>query len=280
VGDLRVAYETLDARILVTDSLTYCDERVTTHDVVVAGSFAGVLAFALAYERGVRALIAHAAGVGKDAAGVSGLADADRRGLPAAAVETMSARIGDGESVWSDGVIGHANDRARARGVTIGMPAAAAARRLLAAAPGTVVRGLVSRAPTVALEAAAGRVVLMGSTSFVTRANEADVICAGSHGGRVNALPLLATPPRGAIVYDGGMARDQSGIGGLALLDDSGIAAAAVASASARIGDTRSAWETGVLSAVNRTAARAGVAVGMTVRDAATRMLAARAPSR
>lgn len=78
------------------------------------------------------------------------------------------------------------------------------------------------------LVTATGRVVLMGSTSFVTRTNEAD----------------------------------------------------AVASASARIGDPASAWETGVLSAVNRTAAKAGAAVGMTVRDAAARMLTARSPSR
>ena len=242
-------------------------------DVVVAGSFAGAAAFPLAYEFGVRALIAHAAGVGKEAAGISGLADAEARGLPAAAVETMSARIGDGESVWGDGVIAFANTQAAALGVAIGMPAASAARRLLAAPEGVAWPRTMDRTQTVALETPAGRVMLMVSTSFVTPANAHDILCTGSHGGRVNALPLLATPPRGAVMFDGGMSRDNAGIGGLALLDNPGIPAMAVAAASARIGDARSAWETGVLSAVNGAAERRGLAVGMTVREAARRLL-------
>lgn len=257
----------------MTDSLTYCDARVSGRDVVVAGSFAGAAAFTLAYEYGVRALIAHAAGPGKDAAGVSGLADAERRGLPAAAVETMSARIGDGDSLWADGIIAYANDAARALGVAIGMPAAAAARRLLKARPGVPVPGAVDRTQTVALETASGRVMLTMSTSFVTAENQPDVVCTGSHGGRVNALPILAHPPRGVVLHDGGMSRDHAGVAGLALLDDAGIAAMAVASASARIGDPRSAWDTGVLSAANRAAERRGVSVGMTVKAAAGRLL-------
>ncbi|HYE93241.1 MAG TPA: hypothetical protein VEA38_19580, partial [Terriglobales bacterium] len=153
------------------------------------------------------------------------------------------------------------------------MPAASAARRLLAAPEGVAWPRTMDRTQTVALETPAGRVMLMVSTSFVTPANAHDILCTGSHGGRVNALPLLATPPRGAVMFDGGMSRDNAGIGGLALLDDPGIPAMAVAAASARIGDARSAWETGVLSAMNGAAARRGLAVGMTVREAARRLL-------
>ena len=273
MGELRTRFETSHARILVTDSLTFCDARVSGRDVVVAGSFAGAAAFALAYEHGVRGLIAHAAGVGKDAAGISGLPDAERRGVSAAAVETMSARIGDGDSVWDDGVIAFANAPAQALGVATGMAASAAARCLVAAPVGTAVPGAVDRTQRVALDTPAGRVMLMTSTSFLTSDNVRDVVCAGSHGGRVNAAPVLACPPRGLFVYDGGMARDGSGISALAMLDRAGIPTLAVASASARIGDPASAWETGVLSAVNRTAERAGVTVGMTVRDAAERLL-------
>ena len=97
---MRIAVASGLARIVVLDSLTHCDARVTTRDVVVAGSFAGALAFGFALERGVRGLIAHAAGVGRDGAGISGLPVADRLGVPAAAVETGSARLGDGWSVW------------------------------------------------------------------------------------------------------------------------------------------------------------------------------------
>ena len=177
---LRVAVSDSTGRVLVTDSLTYCDASVTTRDVIVAGSFAGAPAFGLAYEHGVRAIVAHAAGVGKDGAGISGLADAERRGIPAAAVETMSARIGDGDSLWTDGVMAHVNPAARALGVVVGMPSAAAARRMLQAPPGTAVPNVVDRTQRVGLETPSGRAMLMMSTSFVTAANARDVVCAGT----------------------------------------------------------------------------------------------------
>src|SRR5881628_3531064 len=111
----------MSARIVVLDSVTQCQGRVQLGDVVVAGSFAGALSLGLALPFGIRALIAHAAGVGKDEAGISALTAADGLGLPVAAVETMSARIGDGPSVHDEGVISHASAAARALGVEIGM---------------------------------------------------------------------------------------------------------------------------------------------------------------
>src|SRR5207245_2664783 len=147
----------MSARIVVLDSVTQCQGRVQLGDVVVAGSFAGALSLGLALPFGIRALIAHAAGVGKDEAGIS------------------------------------------------------------------------------ALPAAAG--------------NARDVLCAGSHGGRVNVDALLRiVKPRGVIASDGGMAKDRSGASGLAMLDDAGVAGATVSAWSARIGDARSSWGDGVIS--------------------------------
>ncbi len=111
---------------------------------------------------------------------------------------------------------------------------------------------LVDRSQRIVRESGGGRVVLMGSTSFATSANRQDVLCVGSHGGRVNALPLLAVCPRGVIFNDGGLARDRSGVGALRILDEAGVAAAAVDTMTARIGDPLSTWEAGVLSAVNQ----------------------------
>jgi hypothetical protein len=275
-GELRIAHDGADGRIVVVDSVTHCDARVGAADVVVAGSFAGAISLAFVLERGARALIAHEAGPGKDGAGVAGLAAAERIGVPAAAVATMSARLGDGASVLADGVIAHANAPARALGVANGMPAGAAARLLLAApAGGHVETGVIDRGQHVVLETPRGRVVLVGSTSFATAANHRDVICAGSHGGRVNTRPLLAVKPRGAITNDGGMARDGSGADGLAVLDAVEVAGATVDARSARIGDPASLWETGVISALNASAARAGVRPGQAAREAARLMLGA-----
>ena len=271
---MRIAAVAGPDRIVVLDSLTHCDARVTTRDVVVAGSFAGALAFGFALERGVRGLVAHAAGVGRDGAGISGLPLADGLGVPAAAVDTRSARLGDGWSVWSEGVVAHVNTRAAALGVAATQPAAVAARAMLAAPPGVAPSvPLVDRRPRVVAAFDGGRVVLVESMSFAGEEHRGDVLCAGSHGGRVNVERLLSVRPRGAIFNDGGGARDASGVSGLAALDEVGVPAACVAAMSARIGDPASTYADGVVSAVNQTARRAGVEVGQPAADAARRML-------
>ncbi|HEU5323760.1 MAG TPA: hypothetical protein VFX28_23360 [Methylomirabilota bacterium] len=275
---LRVVHEEGGRRVLVTDSLTACDATVTGH-VVVGGSFAGSLALAFALERGARGVVAHEAGVGRDGAGISGLPLADRHGVAAAAVATLSARLGDGDSVLADGIVSHANATARALGVAPGMAVRAAARAMLAAEPrGPAPAALVDRTARVVAQSPAGRVVLVASMGFATAAHRGDVLCAGSHGGRVNATSLLAIRPRGALFNDGGLARDRSGVSGLAPLAAAGVPAAAVDAWTARIGDPLSTWADGVVSVVNEGAARAGVRVGDAARTAALRMLEAVEP--
>ncbi len=280
-GDLTVVHDEPRGRIVVTDSLTFCDARLGGRDVLVAGSFAGRVAFAFALSFGVRALIAHEAGLGKDAAGVSGLAAADSFGIPGAAVRTMSARLGEGASVFEEGIIGHANGAATALGVRPGMAAREAARLLLdtPAARGAPVPDLVDRSRTTAVETTDGRIVLLGSLSFADGSNRRDVLCAGSHGGRVNARSLLAiVRPRGALVFDGGMAKDRSGISGLALLDEAGVPAAAVDVMSARIGDPASLYETGIISAAGAAARARGVALGQAASASARLLLEGAGP--
>jgi hypothetical protein len=84
---------------------------------------------------------------------------------------------------------------------------------------------------------------------------------------------VVRVRPRGALLYDGGVARDRSGVSGLSVLDAAGIAAAAVGADSARIGDPASLWETGVVSACNLAAEARGVRIGQPAREAARAML-------
>jgi hypothetical protein len=69
----------------------------------------------------VVAAVFNDAGVGKDRAAISRLPALDRRGIAAATVSSDSARIGDGRSVWEDGVLSHVNQTADAMGVKPGM---------------------------------------------------------------------------------------------------------------------------------------------------------------
>lgn len=187
----------------------------------------------------------------------------------------MSARLGDGVSVYEEGIISHVNEIALALGVRIGMRAQQAASLFLEApARGALPAvSLVDRRQQVILESTRGRVVLIGSMSFADVTNRRDVLCAGSHGGRVNAINLLSVCPRGAIFNDGGTAKDRSGISGLPVLDEKEIPAAAVDAMSARIGDPRDTYETGIVSTSNEAAKARGVRLGQPAQKAARLML-------
>ncbi len=61
------------------------------------------------------------AGIGIDDAGISRLPALDGRNIPAATVSADSARIGDAQSIYDDGVISRVNAAAAALGVTPGI---------------------------------------------------------------------------------------------------------------------------------------------------------------
>ncbi len=86
---------------------------------------------------GVRAALFNDAGIGRDDAGVAGLAYLEPLGIAAAAVDHRSARIGDGADTLACGVVTRVNALAADCGVVAGMTAAEAAGRLRAA-PGRV----------------------------------------------------------------------------------------------------------------------------------------------
>ena len=75
------------------------------------------------------------AGIGADQAGLSRLPALDARGVPAATVSAQSARIGDARSLYEDGVISRANDRAAALGAAPGITTKAFAARIIASLP-------------------------------------------------------------------------------------------------------------------------------------------------
>lgn len=104
--------------------------------MLVAGSHGGIVAAYLGAKAGAHALILNDAGVGKDRAGIAGLAWLEAIGMAAAAVDCMSARIGDGADMLAHGVISYANSYAAACGIVAGQSCRDAAERLrIAPAP-------------------------------------------------------------------------------------------------------------------------------------------------
>tara|TARA_B100000614_G_scaffold36357_2_gene28673 strand:- start:1731 stop:2561 length:831 start_codon:yes stop_codon:yes gene_type:complete len=109
-------------KIVLMDSISLVTDK-DKEKIVVSGSHGGMLGkdpkTAMKYD--AFAGFFHDAGVGKNGAGVTRLMPLNERGIIAATVDGMSARIGDGDSVYNDGVISHFNSEADKVGCKVGM---------------------------------------------------------------------------------------------------------------------------------------------------------------
>ncbi|MDP2065941.1 MAG: hypothetical protein Q8K38_08240 [Burkholderiaceae bacterium] len=102
--------------------------------IAISGSHGGVSSARFALAARPLLSVFNDAGIGKDGAGLAGLALLQARGLAACAVAHTSARIGDAASTLNDGIISHANAAALAMGVRPGL-ACSAATALSCSAP-------------------------------------------------------------------------------------------------------------------------------------------------
>jgi len=95
------------------------------------------------------------------------------------------------------------------------------------------------------------------------------VVIGGSHAAVYAAYMSAKSGCRAAIHHDAGLGKEEAGVAGLVYADRLGMAMAAVATASARIGDGQDLQARGVISRANALAAACGVAPGMGCREAA-----------
>jgi hypothetical protein len=251
--------------VVTADSVTRLD---ASHrgNVLIGGSHGGVIAGYLAATAGVRAVVLSDAGVGKDEAGISALPYLAAIGMAAATVGHVSARIADGVDQLARGVVSHVNEIAAGLGVAPGQACAEAAERMRAAPMPRQAPPAYEEARFI-LRPQAPVVAGMDSVSLVKSEDAGRVIVAGSHGALLGGRPdtALKVDVLAVVFNDAGGGIDGAGVRRLPVLDERGIAAAAVDCASARIGDARSMWDTGVLSHVNETAAAAGATPGQSV---------------
>jgi uncharacterized protein YunC (DUF1805 family) len=123
-GRQEVSAEPGRLRVICMDSVSMV-EPADAGQIVITGSHGGMVASRPDLTLQVEALLAlfNDAGIGIDEAGVARLPILDRRGIAAATVDAMTARIGDGVSTWRDGVLSRVNDTARRLGARPGMRA-------------------------------------------------------------------------------------------------------------------------------------------------------------
>jgi len=126
----KVVKQLGDYRIIIANSATSIDEK-NRNDVVVDGSHCGRNVGEMMLKAQVRGMIGNDAGMGLDNAGIAGLAFLERHNIPAAAVSSMTAKIGNGTSTYEEGKISAANEVARKLGIRVGMSAKEAADKIL-----------------------------------------------------------------------------------------------------------------------------------------------------
>ncbi len=258
-----------EPEFVVADTITKMPAE-TAGRVVVSGSHGGVYPGYLAAKARVRALILNDAGVGKDEAGIESLPYLEAFGIAAATVSHLSCRIGDTADMLARGRISHANGPARVAGVTIGMPCRDAIAALEHAphvvhTPEPLREG---RSEASAGPDAKRRILLLDSAAMVLPEDAGHIVVTGSHGGLVGGMSAMAlqTEAFAAVFHDAGIGIDNAGLTRLPALEARGMPAVTVASASARIGDARSIFADGVVSAFNPGAGRLGAQAGRAVR--------------
>lgn len=267
------------APLAVVDSITRLDAG-HRGGVVVAGSHGGLYCGWLASAAGVRAVVLNDAGVGLEAAGVAALAQLDTVGIAAVTVAHDSARIGDGADMLRRGRVSRVNATAAALECRVGVGLRACVESLRRASLPTGVLPSLTEGRFVLADRASFGIEVIGvdSASLVQACDGDRIVVTGSHGGLLGGKPQSAIrhPCLAAAFNDAGGGADDAGYGRLPVLDEMGIPAVTVSHMSARIGDARSSWATGLVSAVNKLAWRAAVRKGVTLQSAVRSLTLAR----
>ena len=259
----------MDIQILTVASVTKLGPE-HANQVIIGGSHGGVYAGYLAASAGARAIILNDAGGGLDGAGYASLNYLDELGRPGATVSHNTARIGDGEDMAARGVISQVNRAAVALGCAVGQTTMVCAEAMRAAPePSSDVPSYEEARFLFSEDEIEPLIWGVDSASLLRPEDVGQVVLTASHGA------LLGGDPASAIKYDvlacafndAGIGIENIGTSRLPALDQRQIAAVTVDCDTARIGDARSMWQTGIISQVNKFAVSLGVSVGETVKS-------------
>jgi hypothetical protein len=264
--------------MVVVDSVTKLGEARGA--VVVCGSHGGLFPAWVAAGARVGAVVFNDAGVGRHSAGIAGVAWLDGLGIPACAVDHRSARIGDGADMLANGVVTVANDAAASHGCLPGYTCGQVLECLREGHEGTPddFTAVPPIGETRARIANSGHreVWAIDSVSLARPEDRRAIVVTGSHGALLGGAPedgVLGVDVFAAFFNDAGGGKEEAGFSRLPVLEARGVAAATVSCHTARIGDGRSTYETGVLSRVNAIAQRLELREGMSAREAVARLV-------
>jgi hypothetical protein len=112
-------------------------------------------------------------------------------------------------------------------------------------------------------------VICLDAAPMLEPRDAGKIVVTGSHAALFRGRPdgVITVAVRAIFFSDAGVGLEHAGIARLPTLDERGIAAAAVSAESAAIGDSRSIYNDGVMSYLNKTATDLGARPGMSLRS-------------
>jgi hypothetical protein len=240
----------------------------TAGSVLVGGSHAAIYTTYLTLRAGARAAIQHDAAFGRDRAGIAGLVWAEQFGFAMAAVDARTARIGDGADMLARGRISAVNRHAAACKVEPGMSCSEAANLLRSAAePKTSPGPMLETRSELALPGTGRVIVMVDSVALARESDAGGIVVTGSHGGTPSDGYAAKVGMQLVLFNDAGFGADYAGLASLPILEQKGMAAATVSAFTARIGEGRSTYADGIISAANARALALGAVVGAPAKD-------------
>ena len=265
----HIVHQGTRGRIVTMDSAYDVAAVNRDQDVVINASYCGVLPARFIGRHGPRGAIGVDCGVGPGGASIAGLWYLEALNIPTAVADVMTVELGNGDDLYSNGVISFINRPAGDCGVVPRMKVSDAALLLLEQDSGDPQAAEVTNRTVVGEGPQGRRIVCTDSIAFGLAEDTNNVLITAGHTGRSAVPYLLRVRPFGFICSDGGRGKQDSGITGLLEVNSSGLAGATVDARTAKMGDGLSTYHDGMISAANEIALAAGVKIGMSAAEAA-----------
>jgi uncharacterized protein YunC (DUF1805 family) len=233
----------------------------------------------------VKAVFLNNAGIGKNQAGIRGLAHYQAEHILACAVDHKNAEIGIARDTWESGIISHTNTKAEESGIKIGDSVQEAVAKIihLINLPISTQKNENFESPIDMKEENSSKddlkkqfqaqiegvsITVADSITFLNDKNAGDIVVCGSHGGVSAGEYAQKYGVKAVFFIDAGIGKNNAGIKSLDSLSDAGILACTVDCMSAEIFNGQDVLENGIITVCNQLAKSRNIKAKMTVKEA------------
>lgn len=228
----------------------------------------------------VKAVFLNNAGIGKNQAGIKGLAHYERENIIACAIDNHSAEIGIACDMYESGIISHITQLAEPIGIQVGDSVKDAIAKINSHPSLTLQNkniepiekakesSKVSLKKQTQIQIADISITVTDSITFLNENNSGDIVVCGSHGGLSAAQYAMKFHVHAVFFNDAGIGKNNAGVKGLEFLENADIPACTADCMSAEIFNGQDVLENGIISVCNQLAKSKNIKEKMRVKDA------------